>query len=350
VVQRGGLTRILNAKASAALFSLLLDPPKDFRSRLVRLILGQMVGPGNRFGHATEGLVYLNVGHTGLDRAGHGAWVGRTGVRAVYYLHDLIPITHPHYAREGEPEKHVLRMETMLSRGAGIVANSDDSLAALAGFAEQRGAALPPTLCAPLGVEPFVAAPEAGPPPLQGPYFITVGTLEGRKNHKMLLAVWRRLIAQMGNATPKLVIVGQRGWAAENLFRMLDEDEVLRPHVLELGRCGDEELLALLAHARALLFPSFVEGQGLPLIEALAMGTPVIASDLDVYRETAGDIPDYLDPHDEQGWLNAVRDYATSASPRRTGQIERMAGFSPPDWQGHFRRLDSWLEAMDWTG
>jgi len=350
VVQRGGFTRILDDEASAALFSLLLEPPRDFRFRLVRLAMGQMVASDNHTGRQTDGLIYLNVGHTGLDRAGHRAWVRRTGVRALYYLHDLIPITHPQYAREGEAEKHAVRMETMLSCGAGIVANSRDSLAALADFAAQRGMALPPALCVPLGVEPFAITREPGPPPFEGPYFITVGTLEGRKNHKTLLAVWRRLVARMGKGSPKLVIVGQRGWAADDLFRMLDEDETLRPHVIELGRCGDSELLACLSHARALLFPSFVEGQGLPLTEALAMGTPVIASALDVFRETAGDIPDYLDPQDEEGWLRAVLDYSAADSPRRARQVERMVGFAPPDWPGHFLRVDAWLEEMAGSG
>lgn len=341
MIQRGGLTRVLPAGASERLLDLLLDPPTDFKRRIVTLLARAALGP-RMPAAALRGALYLNVGHTGLDRAGHGRWVRRSGVRAVYYIHDLIPITHPQFARAGQPERHAERMRMVLRHATAILANSEDSIAALADFARAEEFSMPPALCAPLaGTSPLHQA--SGSPPIDQPYFVTIGTIEGRKNHLLLLRVWHRLIEQLGDRTPPLVIIGQRGWCADEVFRHIDTDPALRGHVIELGRCDDVELQRYLAHAQALLFPSFVEGQGLPLIEALAVGTPVIASDLAVFRETAGAIPDYLDPNDDGSWLELVRHYADPTSGARAAQVARITEFRAPTWDDHFARVEAWL-------
>ncbi len=98
---------------------------------------------------------------------------------------------------------------------------------------------------------------------------------------------------------------------------LLDRCVALKDHVTELPRCDDHELATWLAHAQALLFPSFIEGFGMPLVEALMLGVPVIASDLPVFREIAGDIPCYLDPIDGPGWRRAVLEYMSLQSSAR---------------------------------
>tara|TARA_R110000782_G_scaffold78276_3_gene155045 strand:+ start:88472 stop:89647 length:1176 start_codon:yes stop_codon:yes gene_type:complete len=344
VVQRGGFTRVLNERDSQQLFALLLDAPSDFRWRLIGLMIRSLLSRSTPRS-TLRGALYLNIGHTGLDRPGHGRWVKRCGVRAIYYVHDLIPITHPQFSRTVEPQRHAARMAMVLRHAEAVIANSRDSIVSLTAFATEQGLSMRPFLCAPLGIEPPLAVAHSRCP-LAAPYFVILGTIEGRKNHRLLLAVWRRLIERCGEHAPKLVIIGQRGWSAEDVTHLLDSDAVLRPHVDELGRCADEELHRYLVHARALLFPSFAEGQGLPLIEALALGTPVVASDLAVFRETAGDIPDYLDPRDEKAWLDAVLDYGAPDSARRAAQIARMKGFAAPTWQDHFEKVENWLDRL----
>ena len=173
-----------------------------------------------------------------------------------------------------------------------------------------------------------------------------LGTIEGRKNHLIILNLWRKLAARLGGDAPHLVIIGQRGWESEQAVDMLERCTPLRSLVTELPECGDAMLCAYLEHARALLFPSFVEGYGMPLIEALDQGTPVIASDLPVFRELVGDIPDYLSPIDGLGWLAAISDYAQPDSAQRAAQIERMRGYRAPDWGAHFGIVDNWLATL----
>lgn len=345
MIQRGGLTRVLPADTSRQLFDLLLDPPIDFKRRVVALLARAAFGPRVP-PKSLRSALYLNVGHTGLDHAGHGCWVRRSEVRAVYYVHDLIPITHPQFARAGQPERHAARMSMVLRHATAVLANSEDSIATFADFARQEGLPMPPALCAALAGTPLQL--EVDPSrPISKPYFVTVGTIEGRKNHLLLLRVWRRLIERLGARTPPLIIIGQRGWCADEVLRQLDRDPALRGHVTEMGCCDDAKLQRYLVHAQALLFPSFVEGQGLPLIEALAVRTPVIASDLAVFRETAGLIPDFLDPTDEDAWLDMILRHCVPEGPERAAQVARMDGFHVPTWDEHFSKVENWLLDLD---
>jgi hypothetical protein len=105
-------------------------------------------------------------------------------------------------------------------------------------------------------------------------------------------------------------------------------------------------LRAWLHHARALLFPSFAEGFGMPIVEALAAGLPVIASDLPVLRQVAGAVPEFLDPIDALGWIRMIEDYAEPDSPRRARQLERLRGFHAPTWADHFGRVDAFIDSL----
>ena len=173
------------------------------------------------------------------------------------------------------------------------------------------------------------------------PYFVMLGTIEPRKNHLLLLNVWRALVQRDGERAPRLVIVGQRGWECEQVLDLLDRCEALRGFVLERQGCDDTELATLLAHAQALLFPSFAEGYGMPMVEALAAGVPVLASDLPVFREVAGDVPEYLDPLDGPGWIRAIDDYAHTDGARRRAQLARMHGWQAPTWETHFDQVQA---------
>ena len=338
VLQRGGRQFVFDPVASDRLFDAFALSPKKFRTRFaalaVRALLSGFAKPIQR------GLLYLNVGHTGLNEPSLPLWVEWHGLRAVYFIHDLIPLTHPQYCRPGEGDKHVRRIENVLASASGVIGNSRATIEELRAFAAKRGLPMPPAVAA------FIAGPAVpeglAPAKLERPYFITVGTIEGRKNHILLLRIWERLARRFGSKSPMLIVVGQRGWEAAEALAMLDGSDVVEQHVRELGACADDELASLIAGARALLMPSFAEGFGMPVAEALQLGTPVIASDLAVYREFAGNIPTYLDALDEPGWERAIVDYIGDSGDRRR-QRSDMKGYSPPDWQSHFQIVDQWL-------
>jgi glycosyltransferase involved in cell wall biosynthesis len=225
----------------------------------------------------------------------------------------------------------------------GIIANSTATDLDLARFARDRGLPTPPSAVAWLGIDgPTLPAPTVPP---DSAYFVMVGTIEARKNHLLILNAWSDLVARLGEQAPKLVIIGQRGWEARAVFEILDNPGALANHVQELGSCDDSAMNRLIAGARAVLMPSFVEGFGLPLVEALNMGAPVIASDLAVFHEIAGDIPEYLDPADSAGWTDALIEYGANGR-RRQAQLERMAQFEAPRWSSHFGRVEAFLASI----
>ena len=84
----------------------------------------------------------------------------------------------------------------------------------------------------------------------------------------------------------------------------------------------------------------------MPLIEALRAGAPVIASDLPVFREIGEGIPDFLDPLDEAAWKHAIMDYAEPSSLARQSQLQRLGKYRAPTWEGHFTKVDAWMEQL----
>lgn len=341
VVQRRGRYVVLSERHSDELFELLLRGPSGFRPRL--LWLGFRALSSARRNPERTDLIYLNVGHTGLDDPGLAEWVAEAGAKAIFLVHDLIPLLHPEFCRPGEQAKHERRIENVLKAASGIIANSEATLRDLQTFARARGVPMPPAVAA------FIAGseipPEVVPRRFDRPHFVTVGTIEGRKNHRLLLHLWRRMATEGASDVPLLVIVGQRGWEADEAIAMLDREDGIKGHVIELGRCSDDELAAVIAGARALLMPSFAEGFGLPVAEALELGTPVIASDLAVFREFADDLPTYLDPLDEVAWKHAVEDFVGDVSERQR-QLRRLKGFRAPNWETHFDIVDQWIETL----
>jgi len=202
---------------------------------------------------------------------------------------------------------------------------------------------MPPSIVAWPGT-PHLAMPQGQRPP-PNDEFIILGTIEGRKNHMMLLDVWQQLVARHGRAAPRLVIIGQRGWACDDVLARLDAGG-FGDRVEETGALDDATTARRLAGARALLFPSFAEGYGLPLVEALDAGVPVIASDLPVFREIGQGVPDLLPPDDVAGWQAAIMAYAAPDSPARAAQMQRLAGFRAPDWPSHFAKVDAFLATL----
>ncbi len=266
------------------------------------------------------------------------------GGKLVLFLHDTIPVDHPEYARAGGAARHAQRLDNALDLADVVVVNSAATQQALVRFAGAR-ALRAQVLVAPLGTQrPAEPDPAFALP--QQPYFVALGTIEPRKNHLLLLHAWRAMAERHGDAIPGLVIVGRRGWENEQILDLLDRNPAVRRHVTELGGLGDRALSSLLGGAAALLMPSFAEGFGMPVNEALSQGVPVIAADLAVYRETAGAIPDYLDPLDGPGWERTVLAYAQPDSPQRAAQLARLAGWQPPGWTQHFAPVDAMLAGL----
>ena len=145
--------------------------------------------------------------------------------------------------------------------------------------------------------------------------------------------------------SPKFIWVGKFGWLSEGSL-VSEMKQLETSGVLEFkNNVNDYDLEKLLLGARALLFPSLVEGWGLPMTEALAMGVPVIASDIAIFREIGQGIPDLINPYDTHKWKHAISEYIELESCRRRAQIQRLQSYEPNSWNSHFKLLYQILNA-----
>ncbi len=124
---------------------------------------------------------------------------------------------------------------------------------------------------------------------------------------------------------------------------MLDRCPGLRGLVIEHNALPDDLMVPLLKGASAMLLPSFAEGFGFPLIEALELGVPALCSDIPALRETGDGVPEFFDPLDGPAWRAAILDYAAPRSPRRAAQLARLARWEPPRWSTHFVIVDRFI-------
>jgi glycosyltransferase involved in cell wall biosynthesis len=137
-----------------------------------------------------------------------------------------------------------------------------------------------------------------------GPYLLSVGTLEPRKNYRSLIGAWERVVQRTAPRL-RLVVVANPGWQEESTR------DAMRPHIasgglVHLENLTPDELAAMMRQAACFVFPSFNEGFGYPPLEALAAGTPVIVSDLPVFRWIFGSAALYADPYDPEQLATAI--------------------------------------------
>lgn len=342
VVQHRGMFRTLSVADSDRLFDLVQGPDWSFRSRMMTfapmaLARGSVL-PSGGSSH------YVNVGHTDFDLESHWRWTHAGGLRPVYLLHDLIPLTHAEFCEEHAVRRHRGRVIGALRSASGIIVNSRATQVELERFAANEKLPVPPVLASPLAGAALTRGAAMGEHSGH-PYFVCLGTIEKRKNHAMLLRVWRRLLDRLGAKTPRLVIIGQWGVRAQTVRDMLRNDPRLAAHVTILNHCEDRDLARWMGGAVALLMPSIAEGFGLPVSEALRLGVPVIASDLACYRETGQGIPLLLPDSDCAAWERAIMEFA-NGHPARQRQLAAMRGYRAPSWAEHFADVDRWMNAL----
>lgn len=243
--------------------------------------------------------VYHSTGHL-LPRL--------TRMRAVFTLHDLIPLIYPEYHL---PLNRIF-LEQMFPRflqeADAIIAVSEhskrDAMRLLSVPAEKitvipegvEARFRPVTDGATLaGVKARLGLPER--------YVLIVCTIEPRKNHITLLRAWERIAPELPDVA--LVIAGKAGWLYEDFFKALEESPV-RGRVVVTGRVADEDLIPLLSGAEVFAFPSLYEGFGLPPLEAMACGAPVVCAETSSLPEAVGAAGVLLPAEDVAAWASTL--------------------------------------------
>lgn len=140
----------------------------------------------------------------------------------------------------------------------------------------------------------------------KGTYILCVGTIEPRKNHRLLLEAYDGGLADMGI---DLVFAGRIGWNVEDIKERIEKHPRKAQGLYLLESPNDAAIHYLYQNAFLVAFPTFEEGFGLPVIEAIERGSVVIASDIPVLREVGGDYCDYFNPEDSGELISLIKKY-----------------------------------------
>jgi glycosyltransferase involved in cell wall biosynthesis len=253
------------------------------------------------------------------------------GRSLVVTVHDTVPWTHPH-TLTGRGARWHRRVVARAGRLAGALAVP--TLAVATELAEHVAPSCPVHVVG-AGVAPALAeAPDdrraaevARRLRLPPRYLLMVGTIEPRKGLDVLV----RALAEPDAPRLPLVLVGQPGWGAVDPARLAEEAGLGRDRLCVLGRVGDAELAVVLRRAAALVVPSLAEGFGLPLLEAMAAGVPVVHTDVPALLEVAGGagvaVP-RADPRALAAGIRAVLDHPERTAARVATGRARAAQFT----------------------
>lgn len=147
-------------------------------------------------------------------------------------------------------------------------------------------------------------------------FFLTVGRLERKKNITMLIRAFDLFKSHRGNGDPyELVLVGSPGYDFAEIESFIDSSP-FKDQIRQLGYLEDEEVAALMNAATAYVFPSWFEGFGIPNLEAMACGTPLITSDLPAHREVVQDAGIFVKPDDPEAWAREMTSIIDDTSKR----------------------------------
>ena len=164
-----------------------------------------------------------------------------------------------------------------------------------------------------------------------GGFWLSVGTIEPRKNQRMLVQAYARYLQAGGRPLP-LVLAGGKGWLMEDFQDYLVKLGI-SDRVILTGYVSDNELIWLYRNCYANLYPSVFEGFGLPVLEGMQFGAPTLSSNATSMPEVAGDAAMLLTPHDHQAWTQALLDLASDRDRRDRMSLAASARARKFDWQ-----------------
>lgn len=280
------------------------------------------------------GSVFLDMEGSWFDPEPRGTLLPRlagNGVIVMTLVHDVMPVIFPEWFAERQVVAFSDWLDAHLRNSKGFLTNSRRTATDLAFQADERGIRVDgPIAQITLGAD----FNDAEPPPIDIPsvmsrFLLVVGTVEPRKNHRIVLEAWDRLAADHPDLG--LVLVGKDGWMVEDLVERIRTHERFGDMLLWLGGIDDSELTWLYRNAFLTVVPSFYEGLGVPVIEALRNGCPVVSSSGGALPEAGDGRSELFDPEDLDALVDLIRRHLDDPDHHRR-QRESAAGYVAPTW------------------
>lgn len=254
----------------------------------------------------------------------------RDGVSVVVFQHDVLPLERPEWFHPTLPERFADHLGATVDHADLVICNSASTREGVVRLAaERRRGGTVRTAVVPLAGGPNSAPSDVRAVTTSAPTLLVVGTLEPRKNHVLALDVLERL--SVDHPDVRLLVVGRRGWQDDALVARIEDMAAAGRGVVWRSDVDDDELDAMYRSATCVLVPSLDEGFGLPVVEALARGAVVLASDVGALREVGGDAVIRLPPHDVEAWVEAAARHLDDVDHHRAAK-ERAARTAARTW------------------
>lgn len=232
---------------------------------------------------------YFNASHVGIlslkRKVVEQFFAGFKGT-VVAYIHDIIPLSHKEFSTKAANEKLKRYLRNALRYQYTLLFNSKFTKKSFFDFFELDSNRYRTIIQYPILKRKLIGHVRENIKDLAKEiYFVSVGTIEPRKNHLFLLKLWERMISSSEDNPPKLVIVGKRGWKNSETFNLLDKLKKNSTSIIEIGDANDSEIAFLYKYSQSALFPSMAEGFHLSMYEALNHSKKVLVSNIETHYE-----------------------------------------------------------------
>jgi glycosyltransferase involved in cell wall biosynthesis len=271
----------------------------------------------------------------------------KNGFRLIHVVQDLIAYNNPALASKGANKIIGSYFKKIFKAADGLIAISNSTKNDIEWFLKVNKISNKPklftiTLGSDFGHSNDNApAPPAKPLPKE--FILAVSTIEVRKNYLAFYYIYN-LAFQMGIDLPHLVVVGRKGWMAEETYSLLTSDPKIRGQIT-IVNANDHELSWLYEHCLFTVFPSFYEGWGLPLVESLMHGKCCISSNTSSMREAGGSLVSYISPYDPAAMMNEIV-RLTNRGVRHKMEDDIKDRYNPVTWAQTFKQLRDIVETF----
>jgi glycosyltransferase involved in cell wall biosynthesis len=244
----------------------------------------------------------------------------------VVSVHDVSFLEHPEYFTSFRSQQLRFTVQRTVRRAARVLTPSEFSKRSIMnayGLPDEKVVVMPNGVCSTFRPIPREAAQRwvQTTLDLQSPFVLSVGDLQPRKNHVGLIHAFEKLVREYPQLTHHLVIVGKETWYAP-VIRAAAKKSSVADRIHFAGFVNDEELLRLYGACDLFAYPSFYEGFGLPILEAMACGRAVVCSNTSAMPEVADSAALLFDPQSQEQLMLAMRDLLLN--PELRTRMERL--------------------------
>lgn len=297
---------------------------------------------GGKFERWREGDIYLTVSNIWekMPKDEYDQLRKNSRIKVALFCHDLAPVVVPHFYTYGI-RADFSWCHYVLASADLVVCNSKFTQNTLTAFLKQLNLNVSSV------VVPLSAQLECKKADYNSAFdcfrfnkfILAVGTINERKNYGLLCDIWASYEHDEVMHDVALVIVGQKGWAADAILQRFTHDSKLSDRLFHLESVSDTELVWLYENCLFTVYPSFYEGWGLPITESLAFGKVCVASSSTSMPEASQGLGIHIDPLDYTSWRKEIRRLVQDQCYRESYELKIQECFTLEDWDAVAKKI-----------